>query len=130
MFLYCQICYIIYNRKSLQFFRGSAYDITEEINEIKEKHESKLELQGKSKSWIWPFQKIVSPAFFKPFSCIGVTHMLTEMSGFNIMVIYMIKILKDSGSSIDPNLCPIIVGSIRIVFAGTYFYFDLQEIPT
>ena len=59
--------------------------------------------------------------FFKPFSIVGVIYILTELSGFNVMVIYMITILKDSGSSIDPNLCPIIVGTIRIVFAGTDF---------
>ena len=32
--------YILY-RKALQFYRGSDYDITEEINEIKEKRISK-----------------------------------------------------------------------------------------
>ena len=114
---------IINNRKSLQFFRGPDYNISDEINEIKEKHLSKLEHQGKSKSWIWTFQRIASPAFLKPFLCVGVLFMLTEWCGFNVILVYMITILKDSGSSIDPNIAPIIVGCIRFVFAGTYIFY-------
>ena len=76
--------------------------------------------QDKSKSWLLTFKRIASMAFLKPFSCIGVLFMLVEWSGFSNMTTFMIPILKESGSSIDPNLGPIIVGSVRIVFAGTY----------
>ena len=103
-------------------FRGPDYNITDEINEIKEKHMSKVELQGKSKSWIWTFQRLASATFLKPFSCIGVLYMLTEWCGFNVILVYMITILKESGSSIDPNIGPIVVGSVRFVFAGMYTF--------
>ena len=40
-------------RKSLQFFRGNNYDLTEELCEIKLKHESKMK-EASNKSWRAP----------------------------------------------------------------------------
>ena len=44
--------------------------------------------------------------------------MLVTWNGFNNMLVYMIQILQESGSTISPDLGPTIVGSIRIGFAG------------
>ena len=106
------------SRKSLQFFRGSEYDVTEEIEEIKNKHSAKLEQQGECKSWSWTLQRLFSTSFLRPFSCIGILYMLVTWNGFNNMLVYMIQILQESGSTISPDLGPTIVGSIRIGFAG------------
>ena len=80
---------------------------------------SKLERQGESTSWSWTFQRIFSTSFLKPFSCIGILYMLVAWSGFNNLLVYMIQFLEEAGSTIDPDIGPIIVGSIRIGFAGT-----------
>ena len=56
----------------------------------------------------------------KPFSCAGVLYSLFEFINSNVSV-YLITFLEYSGSSrftIEPNLGPIIVGSLRLVAAG------------
>lgn len=57
-------------------------------------------------------------AFFKPFSCIGILYTLCEWNGISPVLIYMIHILEKSGSSIDAELSPIIIGGIRLITAG------------
>ena len=104
-------------KKSLQFYRGPNFDITEELREIELKHESKKK-QNSNHSWKFTLQRIFSSAFFKPFSCIGVLYIINTWSGFNCLLVYMISILDESGSNIDPNVGPIIVGSCRVAFAG------------
>ena len=44
--------------------------------------------------------------------------MINTWSGFNCLLVYMIEVLEKTGSNIDPNIGPIIVGSIRLAFAG------------
>ena len=73
-------------KKSLQFYRGADYDITEELNEIRQKHLHKME--NVSTSWKWTCQRLVSSAFLKPFSCIGTIYMFNTMSGINIILVY------------------------------------------
>ena len=80
---------------------------------------SNLELQGEStSSWMWTFQRIFSSSFLKPFSCIGILYMLVAWTGFNTILTYMIDILNDSGSTIEPDMGPMIVGGVRIIFAS------------
>ena len=106
-------------RKSLHFFRGRNYDTDLELNEIQEKHLSKLQ---NSKSYLWILKRLCSRAFFKPFSCIGILEGLYCLTGFDVVIVYMISNLKETGSSIDPNLGPIIVGIVRFISAGKYVY--------
>ena len=106
--------------KSLQFFRGKEYyNIAEEINEIKGKHQSKLQ-DAQSLSWKFQIKRIFSIAFLKPFSCVGVLYSLTTWTGFDILQTYMINVLEESGSSIWINLSlvPTIVGMIGLITAG------------
>ena len=105
-------------RKSLQFFRGPDYDISEEFEEIKEKRRSKVEMQGEKQSWNWTFKQLMSSSFLKPYSCVGVLYILCDWSGFSAFSTYMVQILKESGLSIDPRIGPITIGSIRLFFAG------------
>ena len=103
-------------RKSLQFFRGYDYDITEEFSEIEEKHESKKVFQGTKKVPI--IKSILSLSFLKPFSCVGVLFITAEFSGYQAFMSYMFRVLKDSGFTLDLGLGPIIVGCIRLFVAG------------
>ena len=107
-------------KKSLQFFRGQNYDVSEEFNEIQQKHESKKSQHSKQ-SWKFTVQRIFSSAFFKPFSCVGILYIINTWSGFNSLLVYMIDILDETGSNIDPNIGPIVVGSTRLAFAGKTF---------
>ena len=107
----CVCCLL--SRKALQFYRGAQYDISEEIGEMNEKHLSKL-ANVQSSSW----RRLFSMSFLRPFSCVGVLAILSLASGFNVVSIYMIEILQDSGSTINPNLAPIIVGTVRLVISS------------
>ena len=110
-------CFFSFFRKSLQFFRGSGYDITEEINEIEEKHDYyKKASEGTRKAPI--FKSILSLSFLKPFSCVGVLFITAEFSGYQAFMSYMFKVLKHSGFTLDLGLGPIIVGCIRLFVAG------------
>ena len=104
-------------RKSLKFFRGGEYDVSEELDEIQKKHESR-KANMPQKSWKFTVQRIYSYAFFKPFSCVGVLYVIGTWTGFNSLLVYMITILEDTGSSFDPHIGPIIVGILRLLFAG------------
>ena len=108
-------------RKSLQFFRGTDYDITQEISEIIEKNQSKIEEnKGKSASGLFIIHRLKSAAFFKPFSIIGVLFALQEASGVNSMLVYLVQILEISGSNVEPKLGTIVAGVCRLVTAGSY----------
>ena len=108
---------IFFFRKSLQFFRGYDYDITEEFSEIEEKHESKKVFQGTKK--VPMIKSILSLSFLKPFSCVGVLFITAEFSGYQAFMSYMFRVLKDSGFTLDLGLGPIIVGCIRLFVAGS-----------
>ena len=109
-------------KKSLQFFRGQNYDVSEEFNEIQQKHESKQ--SQRSKNW-WKFtiKKIFSSTFFKPFSCIGIVFALNEWLGFGPLMTYLFEIFDETGSSFDLGIGLIVIASIRVMTAGMNFYF-------
>ena len=83
-------------QKSLEFFRGEAYDITEEMNEIVEKRDSK-----RTENRTSTLKRMIDSrkSFLKPFSCIGILYLLGSWTGFNSILVYMDTILKESGSS-------------------------------
>ena len=117
-YLYSLYKFIITFRKSLQFFRGPEYDITEELNEINEKNQSKVKLQAEKESWKWTLKQLTSYSFLKPFSCVGVLYIARQWVGGKVFSAYMVQLLEDSGSSLNPRLGPVVVGSFQLFFAG------------
>lgn len=105
-------------RKSLRFFRGKNYDINEELTEIETKHESKQAAQAQA-NWKFTMSRIFSFAFFKPFIFgVGILYTVGEWNGSNSLIVYMISILEETGSNFDSKIGPIVVGCIRVAFAG------------
>ena len=104
-------------KKSLQFYRGIDYDISEELAEIHEKHKSKM-IQKDSQTWKWTMKRFASSAFWKPYLSIGVLGILHPLSGFDTCIVYMIPVLKDAGYSYDPGFVPIVVGTVRVFCAA------------
>ena len=98
-------------KKSLRFFRGSEYDVNPEFNEIHQRHLSK----DKNQSCSWMLQRLFSKAFMKPFMCSGVIYMIFTVSGFDIIIIYMVTILQETGSSVDPKIGPMVT-AISLMF--------------
>ena len=103
-------------KKSLKFFRGTNYDTSTELEEIHQKHLSK----PKSQTFSWVMRRLFSRAFFRPFLCIGMLEILFSISGFEIVTLYMHRILETTQSSIDPALGPVITGVVRVISAGIY----------
>ena len=103
--------------KSLKFFRGKNYDIVDEISEIQEKHESKQK-ENTNQTWIYILKRLFSKAFFKPYSCVGILYIVNNWGGFDQVQLFMIEILENSGSAIDPKIAPIVTGFLRLTFAG------------
>ena len=110
-------------KQSLQFFRGKSYNITDEYDEIQQKHESKKSQHSKS-WWKFTIKQIFSSAFFKPFLSIGVVFALNEWSGFGPLLTYTFEIFDETGSSVDPGIGLVVIASIRVVTAGTIIYFS------
>ena len=102
-------------KKSLKFFRGTNYDTSSELEEIHQKHLSK----PKSQTFTWVMRRLFSQAFFRPFLCIGMLEILFSISGFEVVTLYMHRILETTQSSIDPALGPVITGVVRVISAGT-----------
>ena len=130
------LIHIHFYRKSLQTFRGSHYDITDEINEIQEKYKSNAKQVVESSSWIRTLKKLKSSSFLKPFSCVGILYFMTEACGVIALTTYMPKILEDSlpcykidgddknnaqihCNTVTIEFGPIIVGSLRLLAAGS-----------
>ena len=67
----------------------------------------------------------MSKSFLKPFSCVGILFIFSEWSGYNAFLNYMIEVLETSGFDLDPRIGPIIVGSIRLFFAGKNYVLDI-----
>ena len=98
---------------------GKDYDIREELDEINQKHQSKLN-NSTNLTLKYKVGRIFSMAFLKPFSCVGVLYSLTCWTGFDMFQTYMIETLQLSGANIwmDVGLMPTIVGIIGLVTAG------------
>ena len=105
-------------KKSLQFYRGPNSDVDEELREIQEKHRSKMMVQKSSQSWAWIFKRFTSMGFWKPFLTVGVLACLTPLSGFDVHMVYMIPILKETGYEHDPEFVPVVVGAVRVFCAA------------
>jgi hypothetical protein len=101
-------------RKSLQFYRGSDYDITSEFGEILKKNEEKVLRSEFDSGRMASLKRIASPAFGRPFLCIGVLFLINQCGEFTNLVIHMINIFREAKSSIEPELAPVFVGVVQV----------------
>ena len=111
-------------KKSLKFFRGSKYDVTKEIEEIHQKHISK----ERNVTCSWTIHRFFSHSFLKPFSCVGMNLIALNLTGFEVLITYMIPILEEGGFS-EPQLGTVIAGGVRVLSAGTYVYVYVEQYP-
>ncbi|KAK6618116.1 Facilitated trehalose transporter Tret1 [Polyplax serrata] len=100
-------------RKSLQKMRGKKADITAEFHEI----EKTIEASNKERSES-VLKDLFSPTCLKPLVILIGLMFFQQMSGINAVIFYTVTIFKDAGSSIDENLCTIIVGIVN--FGSTF----------
>ena len=109
-------------RRSMRWYRGGQYDITGEIEEIITNKREKEVTEKTEGSVCSLFNTIASPTFLRPFSCAGILYILAQWTGVSTMVFFMTTFFQQSGSSLDPSLCPVIVAVIRLVTAALAFF--------
>ena len=95
--------------KSMQWYRGRDYDVTEEIMEIVEKKKEKSVEKRRSSDIYQTLQTLVSVSFLRPFSCAGILYILAQWTGISTMVFYMTNIFQVLTS------CVILVGYIYYI---------------
>ena len=103
----------------LQIIKFSAVIHMSMILIYKEKFISKQKVDSRSISPVsWILKRFWSAAFLKPFLCIGMTLIISNLTGFEVINLYMVPILQESGSNIDAEIGTIIVGGVRVLSAG------------
>ena len=94
-------------RSSLRRLRGPTYDVEQELGEMVAKKRKK-EATGRS-----VVGTLCSRLFILPFIRIGTLMMITQWAGINVITAYMVTIFTHAGSSLDPDLAPILVSVIQ-----------------
>ena len=103
--------------ESLKFFRLSEDNIEDELISMQERHIEK-KMRGSSESWSWLFRRLMSPAFLKPFICIGFLPALSILRGYSVLLNYLNEFMVESGSNINPKVETLTIGILRIVLVG------------
>jgi hypothetical protein len=97
-------------RASLRRLRGARYrGLEDELAAIVQKK------AGKAGGRV--LAALLSRQFVQPFLRIGVLMSLTQWAGINVISSYMVTLLKEAGSSLDPSVAPIMVSGVQLVLS-------------
>lgn len=58
----------------------------------------------------------MAPSCLKPFAILVIYFMMYQFSGVNTITFYAVDIFRESGTTLDYNLCTIILGALRFFF--------------
>merc|ERR1712025_44488 len=94
-------------RVSLQWYRGKKYDIDKEYEEIVAKKEE--ELAKEKPSVKQKIDTVFSMTFLKCWAISGANFFLCQFTGISSLVVYMTNVFKESGTTLDPFLAPVII---------------------
>ena len=101
---------------SLEFYRGQNHEVTDELQEMIKNRDAKRENQD-SNNFLWVAKRMCSMAFLKPFAHSGLGYIMNALSGSDIVLVYMVSILQETGLDVDANLLnlsPVVVGAFRL----------------
>ncbi|KAK3925731.1 Facilitated trehalose transporter Tret1 [Frankliniella fusca] len=98
-------------REALQWLRGSKADVSFEMSEI-ERVAAEAEKNSKESSQI---KEMFSRANARPLLITIGLMFFQQMSGINAVIFYATTIFKDAGSTIEANLCTIIIGVVNFL---------------
>ncbi|XP_060868900.1 facilitated trehalose transporter Tret1-like isoform X1 [Metopolophium dirhodum] len=96
-------------KKALQWLRGKDADVTQEFSEIE-----KANHMGKNEE-MPGYLSLFSKMYSKPLLISMGLMLFQQLSGINAVIFYTVKIFKEAGSTIDENLCTIIVGIVNFL---------------
>jgi len=94
--------------KSLCWLRGTDADVDEELQDIVDNHEAAAQ-QTTS------VFEVFDPKYRKPLGIALILMTFQQLSGINAVIFYSVAIFKSVGSSLDSNLCSIIIGLVNLM---------------
>lgn len=103
-------------RKALQWLRGREADVEPELKGIVKSHTEAERHASKS-----ALLDLMKKSNLKPLTISLGLMFFQQFSGINAVIFYTVSIFKDAGSTIDENLCTIIVGVVNFaaIFIAT-----------
>lgn len=100
--------------KSLAKLRGSTYNLEKEVNQLQE-----FTVKNNAKKVTSPkelFIALIHPSALKPFGILFFYFMIYQFGGVNTITFYAVEIFKDAVPHLDPNMCTLILGIVRLIF--------------
>lgn len=97
-------------RQSLQWLRGKSADTSAEFGELKR---SQLEADKTASSSA--IRDLFHKSSIRPLLVSLGLMFFQQLSGINAVIFYTVKIFREAGSTIDENLCTIIVGAVNFL---------------
>ncbi|XP_055374636.1 facilitated trehalose transporter Tret1 isoform X3 [Condylostylus longicornis] len=97
-------------RKALRWLRGKEADVEPELKGIVRSH-TEAEKHATSN----PMAELLRRNNIKPLSISLGLMFFQQLSGINAVIFYTVQIFKDAGSTIDGNICTIIVGCVNFI---------------
>lgn len=95
---------------SLQWLRGKDTNVSDEFNELK-----KSQIEADKTASHSAVADLFHKSSLKPLLISLGLMLFQQMSGINAVIFYTVKIFRDAGSSVDENLCTIIVGIVNFL---------------
>lgn len=96
--------------QALVWLRGKSADISKELREIqKTQTESDKDDSNNACTELFQIQ------YLKPLSISLGLMFFQQLSGINAVIFYTTSIFKASGSTIDPNICTVIIGAVNFI---------------
>lgn len=97
-------------QNSLQWLRGKGTNVSSEFNELK-----KSQIEADKTASNSAFQDLFHKSSVKPLLISLGLMLFQQMSGINAVIFYTVTIFQQAGSTIDENLCTIIVGAVNFL---------------
>ncbi|XP_049542411.1 facilitated trehalose transporter Tret1 isoform X1 [Anopheles darlingi] len=97
-------------RKALQWLRGRKADVEPELKGIAKSHQEAERHASKS-----AMLDLLKKSNLKPLLISLGLMFFQQLSGINAVIFYTVTIFKSAGSTIDENICTIIVGCVNFI---------------
>ncbi|KAH8316354.1 hypothetical protein KR067_005671 [Drosophila pandora] len=97
-------------RKALSWLRGKEADVEPELKGLM-RSQADADRQGTQNTML----ELLKRSNFKPLSISLGLMFFQQLSGINAVIFYTVSIFKDAGSTIDGNVCTIIVGVVNFL---------------
>jgi SP family facilitated glucose transporter-like MFS transporter 8 len=96
-------------KKSLQYYRGSSYNIWKELQDLEE------DISESTKTKVSIRDLVSSKGIRKALTVSLGLMIFQQLSGVNAVIFYSVDIFNAAGSTLDPNVAAIIVGVVQVV---------------